>query len=55
MTTIYIDKTEFYYIKNERQFHCNEDQFVYVCKTHGENMGCCYCEFDYSLDCKEQH
>jgi hypothetical protein len=51
----YIDETEFYFIKDEMKFHCDESQFVYVCKAHGEQMGCYYCEFDYDTDCEEQH
>jgi hypothetical protein len=55
MITEYIDQNEFYLIKDEQRFCCGESQFRYVCKSHGEAMGCYYCEFDYSNDCEEQH
>ena len=55
MITEYIDQNEFYLIKDEQRFCCGESQFRYVCKSHGEAMGCSYCEFDYSNDCEEQH
>ncbi len=55
MITEYIDQNEFYLIKDEQRFCCGESQFRYVCKSHGEAMGCYYCEFDYSTDCEEQH
>jgi len=51
----YIDETEFYLIKDEQHFCCDESQFVYVCKAHGEQMDCYYCGFDYDNDCEEQH
>ena len=51
----YLDETEFYFILDEIKFHCDEQQFVHVCKAHGETMGCYFCEFDYSTDCEEQH
>jgi hypothetical protein len=50
--TKYIDQNEFYLIKDEQRFCCGESQFRYVCKAHGEAMGCYYCEFDYSKDCE---
>ncbi len=37
------------------RFCCDESQFRYTCKAHGESMGCYYCEFDYTKDCEEQH
>jgi hypothetical protein len=42
----YIDENEFYLIKDEMMFHCDESQFKYICKAHGESMGCYYCEFN---------
>jgi hypothetical protein len=51
----YLDETEFYLIKDEIKFHCDEQQFIYVCKEHGETMGCYFCEFNYDENCEEQH
>jgi hypothetical protein len=51
----YLDETEFYFVKDEQHFCCDESQFVHVCKEHGEQMGCYFCEFDYSTTCEEQH
>jgi hypothetical protein len=53
--TKYIDETEFYLIQDEMRFCCDESQFRYTCKAHGEEMGCYFCEFDYSkpCDCEE--
>jgi len=51
----YIDENEFYFIKDEIKIHCDEQQFKYVCKTHGEQMGCYFCEFNYDENCEEQH
>ena len=48
----YIDENEFYFVIDEMRFCCDESQFRYVCKAHGEAMGCYYCEFDYSKDCE---
>jgi len=48
----YIDQNEFYFIKDEMKLCCDEIQFVMVCKEHGEQMGCYYCEFDYSKKCE---
>ena len=47
--------SEFYLIKDEQRFCCDESQFKYVCKAHGESMGCYYHEFDYTENCEEQH
>jgi hypothetical protein len=55
LDTKYIDETEFYLIQDEMRFCCDDSQFKYTCKAHGEEMGCYYCEFDYSQDCEEQH
>ena len=52
MMKTYIDENEFYFVKDETHFCCDECQFIYVCKEHGEQMGCYYCEFDYSKDCE---
>ena len=52
MINTYIDENEFYFILDEIKFHCDEQQFVYVCKAHGEQLGCYFCEFDYSQDCE---
>jgi len=51
----YLDETDFYLIKDEQHFCCDESQFVHVCKEHGEQMGCYYCAFDYTQNCEEQH
>jgi hypothetical protein len=51
----YIDQNEFYLIKDEQRYCCDESQFVYVCKAHGEQMDCYYCGFNYSENCEEQH
>jgi len=48
----YLHETEFYFIVDEIKIHCDEQQFIYVCKAHGETMGCYFCEFDYSTDCE---
>jgi hypothetical protein len=55
MTSTIIDQNEFYLIKDEMLFHCDESQFVHVCKACGEQMGCYYCEFDYSQPCDCQY
>jgi hypothetical protein len=52
MNKDYLDENEFYFILDEMKFHCDESQFVYVCKAHGEQMGCYYCEFDYDKECE---
>jgi hypothetical protein len=46
-----IDQTEFYEIMDKLWMHCDESQFTYYCKAHGEQMGCYYCEFDYTKPC----
>jgi hypothetical protein len=51
----YLDEDKFYFIKDELHFCCGESQFIYVCKAHGEQMGCYFCQFSYSEDCEEQH
>jgi hypothetical protein len=50
-----IDETPYYDIIDEQRFCCDESQFKYYCKAHGESMGCYYCEFDYDkpCDCEE--
>jgi hypothetical protein len=55
LDTKYIDETEFFFVKDEQHFCCDESQFVYVCKAHGEQMDCYFCGFDYDTDCEEQH
>lgn len=46
-----IDQTEFYEIIDELWMCCDESQFKYYCKAHGEFMGCYYCQFDYDKPC----
>ena len=53
--SIVIDQNQFYEIVDTMRFCCDESQFVYVCKEHGEQMGCYFCEFNYSENCEEQH
>ena len=48
----YLDETEFYFILDEIKFHCDEQQFVHVCKAHGEQQGCYYHEFNYDEKCE---
>jgi hypothetical protein len=55
ITKDYLDETEFYFVKDEQHFCCDESQFRYVCKAHGEQMDCYFCGFDYDSDCEEQH
>ena len=50
MSTI-IDSNEHYTIFNEMRMCCGENQFRYVCKEHETDMGCYFCEFDYSKPC----
>jgi len=52
MINTYLDENQFYFIKDEQHLCCDELQFKYVCKAHGETMGCYYCEFDYSQECE---
>ena len=51
-STIVIDQNEFYEIIDRQHFCCDESQFVYVCKAHGEQMGCYFCEFDPYGNCE---
>ena len=53
--SLVIDQNQFYEIVDTMRFCCDESQFIYVCKSHSEQMGCYFCEFDYSNDCEEQH
>jgi hypothetical protein len=46
-----IDTTEFYEIMDKLFVCCDEHQFTYYCKAHGEKMGCCFCEFNYDEPC----
>ena len=55
MVKDYLDQNEFYFIKDEIKFCCDEQQFVHICKAHGEQMDCYFCGFDYDKDCEEQH
>ena len=48
----YLDENQFYFIKDEIKIHCDEQQFIHVCKAHGEQQGCYYCEFDYDKECE---
>ena len=55
MINTYIDENEFYFIKDEMLYCCDESQFKHVCKAHGETMGCYFCEFNDVENCEEQH
>lgn len=52
MATLVIDTNEFYEIIDRQHYCCDESQFIYVCKAHGEQQGCYFCEFDYSAPCE---
>jgi hypothetical protein len=49
-----IDETKFYTIHEPTWMCCDEFQFTYVCKAHGEKMGCYFCEFDYDKPCDHE-
>jgi len=49
-----IDQTKFYTIHEPTWMCCDESQFTYVCKAHGEKMGCYFCEFDYDKPCDHE-
>jgi hypothetical protein len=46
-----IDQNKFYTIHEPTFMCCDQSQFRYVCKAHGESMGCYFCEFDYTQEC----
>lgn len=52
MNSLIIDSNEFYNIIDRQRFCCDESQFIYICKAHGEQQGCYFCEFDYSEPCE---
>ena len=51
MSTV-IDQTQHYEIVDRLFVCCDEHQFRYVCKAHGESMGCQFCEFDPYQKCE---
>jgi len=51
-STDVIDQNEFYLIHDTTFMCCDQSQFRYSCKAHGEMMGCYFCEFDYSKECE---
>ena len=56
--TLVLSPTGFnsYYLTNYETFVCcDEVQYKYFCDNHFSFMGCYFCEFDYSIDCEEQH
>ena len=46
-----IDQTKYYDIMDDIHICCDAQQFRYVCKAHGESMGCYFCTFDYTEPC----
>jgi hypothetical protein len=48
-----IDSNTYYNIADELFVCCDEHQFRYYCKAHGERQGCQFCEFDPSKECEE--
>ena len=51
-STSVIDQNEFYLIHDLTFMCCDESQFRYSCKEHGEIMGCYFCEFDPYAKCE---
>ena len=47
-----IDENEFYGIIDRLFVCCDEHQFRYACKEHGELMGCQFCQFDPYAKCE---
>lgn len=46
-----IDSNDHFNILDELFVCCDEHQFRYVCKAHGEQMGCQFHEFDPYTEC----
>ena len=47
-----IDSTKFYLVYEPTFMCCDESQFKYVCKAHGESMGCMFCVFNPDEPCE---
>lgn len=47
----FIDSTKHFNIRDEQFMCCGEMQFRYVCKPHGNVMGCMFCSFDPYSEC----
>ena len=55
MTLVLTPVNKFYLTNYESFVCCDELQYRYFCDNHFEQMGCYFCEFDYSIDCEGQH